>query len=352
MAGELVLLTGASGHMGFRALVNALEFGYNVRAAVRSQEKADVVRAAPSIQKLAPGSKLQFVFVPDIVANEAYDEAIKDVTYIIHIASPLAKETDDYERDVIGPAVKGTTNILKSALKAPSVKRVVLTSSIIAVIPFSAFIMEERDQVFTADNRIPDIEPPFQHYFQGYAASKVNALNATDKFVKDKKPHFEVTNVMPSFFVGKNELITKAKDILSGTNAVPFSPVLGSESDFALVGAAIHVDDVARVHVLALDPKLQGGRNFGMMSEGVAGIKWDDSLDVVKRRFPEAVKDGRLPANGTQPTIKLLIDASETEKVLGIKFRSYEEQVVSVTEHYLELLDKAGGEVDIVFHGA
>ncbi len=85
--------------------------------------------------RLAPGSRLQFTFVPDILADGAYDEAVKDVKYIIHIASPIAKETEDYERDVIQPAVKGTTNILKSALKAPTVKRIVITSSILAVIP-------------------------------------------------------------------------------------------------------------------------------------------------------------------------------------------------------------------------
>lgn len=44
--------------------------------------------------------------------------------------------------------------------------------------------MEESDTVFTADDRIPNSHTPFGHPFQAYAASKVNALNATDKFVK------------------------------------------------------------------------------------------------------------------------------------------------------------------------
>lgn len=156
---------------------------------------------------------------------------------------------------------------------------------------------------------------------------------------------------MPSCFIGKNELITDAKDILSGTNGVAFAPVLGKKSDFANPGAMSDVDDVARVHVLALDSKVKGGQNFRMISGGVAGNKWADSIEIVKKRFPEAVQDGRLPADATQPTKKLLVDTSRTEKVLGIKFRSYEEQVVSVTEHYLELLEKAGGKVEVVASG-
>lgn len=103
--------------------------------------------------------------------------------------------------------------------------------------------------------------------------------------------------------------------------------------------------------MLALDSKVKGGQNFRMISGGVAGNKWADSIEIVKKRFPEAVQDGRVPADGTQPTKKLLVDTSRTEKVLGIKFRSYEEQVVSVTEHYLELLEKAGGKVEVVASG-
>ena len=347
MTGELVLITGASGHMGFRAVVNALELGYQVRAAVRNQAKADVILNAPSIKALAPGNKLTFAFVPDIIANGAYDEAVKDVTYILHIASPIPSPSDDYERTAIQPALKSTINILESALKAPAVKRIVMTSSGIAVVSFREFVMEESPRVFTANERIPDVYGPFGHHFQAYAAEKVRALNATDKFIETEQPHYEVSNIMPSFFIGKNELITDAADILNGTNRVAFSPVLGEKADGALPGAMSHVDDVAKVHVLALDPKVPGGQNFGLMSGGVNGNNWGDSVDIVRKHFPEAVKDGRLPANGTQPTKKFLYDTSETDRILGIKQKSYEEQVVSVTEHYLELLEKAAEKVEI-----
>jgi len=69
MTGERVLLTGARSHMGFRALVEALEAGYHVRVAVRSQSKADLILAAPSIKALNPGSKLEIFKVPEIVAD-------------------------------------------------------------------------------------------------------------------------------------------------------------------------------------------------------------------------------------------------------------------------------------------
>jgi len=46
---------------------------------------------------------------------------------------------------------------------------------------------------------------------------------------------------------------------------------------------------------------------------------------------------GVLPNNGFAPTKRTIIDASETAKILGIEFKGYEEQMVSVVEHYLEL---------------
>lgn len=77
----------------------------------------------------------------------------------------------------------------------------------------------------------------------------------------------------------------------------------------------IHVNDVAKIHVLALN------LNFMATSGGVEGWCWEDAIEIVKKHFPEAVEDGRLPADGSQPT-KLRIDSSKTEKVLGIEFQT------------------------------
>ena len=70
-------------------LVEALEAGFHVRAAVRSATKADKILAAPSIKRLNPGNKLEFANVPDMLVEGAYDEAIKGATFAIHVASPL-----------------------------------------------------------------------------------------------------------------------------------------------------------------------------------------------------------------------------------------------------------------------
>ena len=86
----LVLVTGATGHVGFAVLIATLKSGYRVRAAVRSAAKASVISSNPVVKSLnLPTSSLTFVTVPDLTLPGAYDSAAQDVDYIIHVASPI-----------------------------------------------------------------------------------------------------------------------------------------------------------------------------------------------------------------------------------------------------------------------
>ena len=70
-------------------------------------------------------------------APGAYDTAVQDVDIVVHMASPLpgAEGTagKDNETAILLPARESIVNMLKSAKKSPSVKRVVFTSSSTAV---------------------------------------------------------------------------------------------------------------------------------------------------------------------------------------------------------------------------
>ena len=343
MTGELVLVTGGSGLIGIKTIQLALKAGYSVRAAVRSQEKANAVLATPTVKALNPGSRLTFVIVPDILADNAYDEAVKGVKYILHIASPVIKgegfTPDQFETHLIQPAMKGTTSILSAAYKAPGIKRIVITSSEVAIIPWEEFIAKEVDTVFDDKYEIPFPAGPYSHVFEAYAAGKVRALVATKEFVAEKKPEWDVINIMPSFVIGDNEMITDPKLVADGTVAAAFAQVLGGDSGWGAVpSTSVHVADIARLHVEALNPKIEGNQSFLAVSEGERGTRWEEAIEIVNRNFPEAVKSGVLPNNGTASTKRTKVDSSRTEKVFGFKFQSYEEQVKSVTKQYLELV--------------
>jgi nucleoside-diphosphate-sugar epimerase len=161
MSSDLVLITGGTGHIGFRTLVTALKAGYRVRTAIRSESKQNDILSAPSIKALSLTDELTFIIVPDLMVDGAYDEAVKDVNYIIHLASPIILKgeikPEDYETTLVEPAVAGTVNILKAAINSPDIKRVVITSSIAAIAPGEYFFDKDPPDglVTNHESRLP-----------------------------------------------------------------------------------------------------------------------------------------------------------------------------------------------------
>jgi hypothetical protein len=67
---------------------------------------------------------------------------------------------------------------------------------------------------------------------------------------------------------------------------------------------------------------------------------FDQVKDIVARHFPEAVEHGDLPNHGSTPDVFTTLDTSKTDETFGLKLTTYEESVVGVVGHYLELLEK------------
>jgi nucleoside-diphosphate-sugar epimerase len=73
MSKGLVLVTGANGYIGAVTVEVLLKAGYSVRGTVRSEASTKAIVAA--LPQYA--DKLQFAIVPDLVAEGAFDEAVK-----------------------------------------------------------------------------------------------------------------------------------------------------------------------------------------------------------------------------------------------------------------------------------
>lgn len=132
--GTLILITGASGFVGNHTLSNFLTHGYRVRIVARSQTSCDRILKVHAAHK----NDLETAVVPDITISGAFDDAVKGVDGIIHMASPYVIKVEDNERDLVLPALNGTKGILESARNyGPSVRRIVITSSFAAVADFS-----------------------------------------------------------------------------------------------------------------------------------------------------------------------------------------------------------------------
>ncbi|KAG8164344.1 hypothetical protein KVR01_006262 [Diaporthe batatas] len=347
---ELVLITGATGFVGFLTLLDLLKSGYRVRAAVRSQSKADSILATPAIQALSPSKDdLSFVIVSDMAAPGAFDAALQGVTYVVHLAAPVPSFTgqvtvsaDKYESYFIRGLVDSHVGMLESAAAAGTVRRVVLTNTVMAVIPFAFFTGSpdvDYTKRFTEDDRQPDPKGPFFGEFDSYAAGKVAALNATEKWVAEngQRAGLDIISILPAAVFGRNEVVSSVADLKAdGTNTVLLGLLLGNKGEFPHNGNAVLGEDVARAHVASLDPSVKGNQAFITSTP----IVYEDALDVLRTKFPEAVKAGKLSVEGKQPTLKISTDASKTEETLGFKFAPFEKAVEQVAQQYLDLLAK------------
>lgn len=93
-----VLLTGASGFIAAHTLDILLERGHSVVGTVRSQEKADKIKAQYN-GKYA--DNLSFAIVPDIAQPGAFDEAVKSdppFEAVLHTASPFHFNVTDVQK--------------------------------------------------------------------------------------------------------------------------------------------------------------------------------------------------------------------------------------------------------------
>ncbi|CAN9466381.1 unnamed protein product [Alternaria alternata] len=319
MSGENILITGVSGHVGYRVLVEALSREYRVRAVVRKKEQQERIRNTGSVKPFA--DNLQFVVVEDLLKDGAFDS------------------TDDYRRDVINPAIKATVGILRSAAKVPSIRRVVVTSSMATLLTMEYVMSEDCKRVFKASDTYPppDVTSPFATPIEAYAAAKSHALAASEQFIVNESPGFDLISVLPSMVIGKNELDTSKEQIEASTNGVVIGPLIGHSPETPLLGASVHLHDVARAHIDALNPSITGNRRLLCSSGGFEGTRWDDAKEIVRQRYSDQVSTGLFTLTGTSPSRSLRLDASDTERLLGWTFTGFEEQVLSVVDHYVEL---------------
>ncbi|RFU80151.1 hypothetical protein TARUN_2066 [Trichoderma arundinaceum] len=340
MAGDLVLLTGATGFIGFRTLVLLLEAGYKVRTAVRNVAGFEKIKALKSAAPYV--SQMEHIVVTDITAPGAYDDAVKGVKYIVHVASPFASPDlleSEYESSYIQPAIKGSTGILDSAAAIAGIERVVITGSILSI---AGFGINGTDAIVNETHRSAVTAGPYGSWIQAYAASKALALEATKEWMAEHKPPFDLITIEPVFVLGRDETATTVDMLVKGANASLLGPLIGRQQPYPVPCNPVHVDDVALMHVRSLDPTIPGNEDYLSNSHSLQNLQWDQSFDVIKKHYPKECAEGvfKIDTTPRPKTLKLRIDSTKAEKTFGITFKSFEEQILSAAGQYLELIGR------------
>ena len=320
-----VMVTGITGYIGQHCGAELLRQGYEVLGTVRSMEKADMVREG--IARVAPIENLTFVEA-DLLSDKGWKDAMDGCTYVLHVASPFIIAAPKDENEIISPAVDGTLRVL-SAAKAAGIKRVVLTSSTVAIISGKLSGHYGTDSWSDPDADIGT-----------YAKSKTLAERVAWEFADTNSIDLVVINpggVLGPTLTGRveGESLTFISDIINGK--YPLVP------DISVL--LIDVRDVAKLHVAAITAEGAVGKRFIAASDEplhfkeVTGILKDAGYKKASTRqapkfllklmslFDDQVK-GLLPMVGERQTVV----NKETYEILGWEPTPIDQSLIETAE--------------------
>lgn len=190
-----VMVTGATGYVAGWLVKKLLDEGITVHAPVRNPDNKDKIKHLLKLSEES-GTEIKF-FKADLLQKGSYDKAVKDCQLVFHTASPFINSVKNPQKELIEPALEGTRNVLESVNKTESVKKVVLTSSVAAILGDTKDILDLPNKIATEDNW--NISSNEKH--QPYSYSKTLAEKEAWKINK-KQNRWEMVVINPTLVLG------------------------------------------------------------------------------------------------------------------------------------------------------
>ncbi|GMN33285.1 hypothetical protein TIFTF001_004069 [Ficus carica] len=265
-----VCVTGANGFIGTWLVKILLEEGYPViHASVFPNSDASHLLSLPGA---ADTPSRLIVFFVDILDFAAVSAAVRGCAGVFHVASPCTLDDPrDPHAELLSPAVEGTLNVLRAA-KYENVRRVVLTSSISALVPNPSWPPEKPfDESSWTDL---DYCKSRQKW---YPVSKTLAEKAAWEFSREHG--LDVVAIHPATCLGP-----MLQPNLNASCAVLLNLLQGSKDtqEYHWLGA-VHVRDVAKAQVLLFETPEASGRY--LCNNGI--FQFRDFAEMVANLFPQ-----------------------------------------------------------------
>jgi dihydroflavonol-4-reductase len=269
-----VLVTGISGYIGEHCAAELLKNGYAVRGSLRNLSKSEEVIATIK-KEVDPKGNLEFCRL-NLLKDDGWDSAMDGIDYVLHVASPFVTKEPKDENELIKPAVEGTQRALKAAKNA-GVKRVVLTSSMVAMLGNANGSIDIDETTWTNVDA---------KGISAYLKSKTLAEKSAWDFIQNQKgtERLELVVINPGPVYGptlsgnlNGESMSTYKDLITGK--MPMLPQ-----------AAINMSDVrdiAKIHVQALENKEANGKRFIVSTERAYSFK--ELAEILKSNGYEKV---------------------------------------------------------------
>ena len=190
-----IMVTGATGYVAGLLVKKLLEEGLTVHAPVRDPDGAEKLKYLNEIAAATPG-EIKY-FQADLLDEGSYAEAMAGCELVFHTASPFKVNVKDAQKELVDPAKLGTRNVLETANRTPSVKRVVLTSSCAAIYGDNADLEKTANGVFTEEiwNTSSSLEYNPYSYSKTVAEKEAWTIN-------EAQSRWDLVVINPSLVIG------------------------------------------------------------------------------------------------------------------------------------------------------
>lgn len=333
-----VLVTGANGYVASWIVAALLRAGVSVHAAVRDPDNADKTAHLRRAADDAPGKLV--LFRADLLDHGSYEPAMQGCQVVFHTASPFVRQVEDPARDLVQPAVEGTRNVLDSVNKTPSVRRVVLTSSIAAVFTDAT----ETERAGGASESTWNTTASLEH--EPYNYSKTLAEREAWR-IAEQQDRWRLVVINPALVIGPALNANPTSESFAIMKQLGRGDLRFGAPRLAL--ALVDVRDVARAQIAAAyQPEAQGRH---IVSAGTTDLlrlgymllpEYADQFPLPHWGLPKLLFKAISPAVGISRryaagnvghTIKL--DNGKSRRELGMSYRTIHE---SLTEMFAQLV--------------
>ncbi|KAL5707199.1 hypothetical protein ACHQM5_025280 [Ranunculus cassubicifolius] len=319
MALERVCVTGGGGYQASWLIKLLLASKcYIVHATLREPDNEKNAH----LKSLENASENLRLYKADLLDYSALLTAIEGCNGVFHVASPIQPDTvSNPEIEIIQPAVRGTSNILK-ACSAANVKRVVVVSSIAAVVYNPNWPKDKpMDESCWSDIETCKTAEP-EYKYNTYSLAKTIAESEALEY--GKGAGLEVITVCPSTIIGP-----MLQSAVNWSSWLIFKLLKGGIHTLEnKIWRFVDVRDVAAALLLVYEkPEAQGRYICSSYTIKVKGM-----VDKLKSMYPDC----------NYPTQITEIDEGykdlNTEKLqrLGWRYRSLEETIVDSVKNYQE----------------
>jgi UDP-glucose 4-epimerase len=233
---ETILITGGNGLVGSRLLPRLINAGYNCRTLVRGDKRA----AAGALAHTA-----------DIMAPETLEEAVKDVSAIIHLAAVFRSPDTDL---IWKSNLDGTRNLIAAAQ---------------AYAPKARFVFASTGHVYNANNPHPGREDDQLDPQHAYPASKV----AAEKELRESGLNWSILRFPFVYGDGDGHL----EDLPKHVTAANFHP--------AMRMSTVHHQDIYTAVMMALNGKMDG-QTINIADDAPTTLY--ELLDLIGIRMPSS----------------------------------------------------------------